>query len=358
MFNSSRAVAAVVPLLLGISGCESVTDPAPLEVATPRFDVGITYTATNLGTLGSGMFASSFANAINNSAVIVGGTSVGFGTTTHAFRYAQGTMTDLGVLNGYIRSVAEDINAGGKIVGYSWAHAIDSVRAFTWDNVGGMQALPQPVPGAATWAYGINADGFIAGAYKTGGVTRALLWFNNGATLDLHPAGADSSRAYDVNKTGTLTAMITGVAWFPGGVVRGFMVTSGGLSLNYIGGASGWAKAVAINDSNRVVGIVRTSPITADAFHWKANAGFTYLGVMNPGIGWDISSKSRIVGQQGNYPDYGYGFTWRAGTQTLLHALSGDAVAMGVNSCGLIVGKAKSISGATRAILWTPSACD
>src|SRR6185503_3800354 len=106
-----------------------------------------------------------------------------------------------------------------RIVGSSWAHAVDSVQAFVWESVGGMQALPQPIPGAATWAYGINADGFVAGAYQTrSGAAHALLWFNTGGTLDLHPSGADSSRAYEVNRTGVLTAMITGIAWFPGGV--------------------------------------------------------------------------------------------------------------------------------------------
>jgi probable HAF family extracellular repeat protein len=69
---------------------------------------------TSLGSLVAiGKF--SVATGINNSGQIIGD----YEKASGAFLYSQGTVTDLGILPGYLRSHACGINDSGQIVGYS-----------------------------------------------------------------------------------------------------------------------------------------------------------------------------------------------------------------------------------------------
>src|SRR4051812_43738035 len=84
-------------------------------VAADRFVEAVTYTITDLGTLGG---ASSSASALNDQGQVVG-TSLTASGQAHAFLYSGGVMADLGTLAGQNYSRAQDINNAGNVVGAS-----------------------------------------------------------------------------------------------------------------------------------------------------------------------------------------------------------------------------------------------
>lgn len=122
---------------------------------------------TDLGALqGSDTSA---AYSVNSSGSIVGGSRVGnaSGAPTHAFLYQAGAMTDLGTLDGDSNSTANSINASGQIVGQSQSDT--ATRAFLYES-GHMYDLNSLIDPASALAglvslqnaVGISADGRIA----------------------------------------------------------------------------------------------------------------------------------------------------------------------------------------------------
>src|SRR5947208_11075375 len=106
----------LVVALLFVSGSTAVL----LGPATPRASAAVTYTITDLGTLGG---ATSRAEAINNAGQVVGSalTSGGAGASVdHAFLWQDGRLTDLRTLDGDPgTSGARGINTAGQVVGWS-----------------------------------------------------------------------------------------------------------------------------------------------------------------------------------------------------------------------------------------------
>lgn len=77
-------------------------------------------TTHQLGHLYGGDCRSSVAEAVNESRQVVGSATTAEGCTApHAFLWAEGRMTDLGMLDGTLGSRAFDINTAGVIVGTS-----------------------------------------------------------------------------------------------------------------------------------------------------------------------------------------------------------------------------------------------
>lgn len=124
-------------------------------------------TITDLGGLqGAGYSA---AYSVNASGDIVGGsrTDASMGAPTHAFLYHQGTMTDLGTLDGDSSSSADSINDGGQIVGVSQSDAAS--HAFLYVNgrmydLNSLIAATSPLAGLVSLeeAVSISANGWIA----------------------------------------------------------------------------------------------------------------------------------------------------------------------------------------------------
>ena len=125
------------------------------------------------------------AVAINNSNHVVG-TNGEAHSHAYLYEFDNGRYTDLGTLNGGLRSSAADINNIDQVVGSAWLSTVDTslndptlYHAFIWDPVNGMVDL-NDLSGAPDWlltaATAINGQGDIVGtAIKNGQVHGFLL---------------------------------------------------------------------------------------------------------------------------------------------------------------------------------------
>ncbi len=156
----------------------------------------------DLGTLGG---AYSMALAINNSGQVVGWSDLTdideedcepddvLCSTSHAFLWENGGITDLGTLGGST-SRAHAINEAGQVVG--WAETEEgSMRAVLWEN-GTIFDL-----GVAGLARGINDSAEIVGTLYLEGKGHAFL-YRNGEVTDLGIVGWFETGAYGINNHG------------------------------------------------------------------------------------------------------------------------------------------------------------
>jgi probable HAF family extracellular repeat protein len=118
----------------------------------------------------------------------------------HAFRWAGGTFTDLGVLPGFAHSFGSAINASGQVAGSSASASGNTERVFRSDseatltNLGGV--------GETNSAMGINASGSMVGVGRpTSGLKRAFLYTDAGGLQDLNTLIDPSSGWFILNAT-------------------------------------------------------------------------------------------------------------------------------------------------------------
>lgn len=217
-------------------------DPAPprnrlafiyLPVAAYTLGVGM----TSLGTLGG---AQSVGMDINDSGQVTGGAMNASGVY-RPFRWANGTMTDLGTLGGDNKSVdhrGEAINSSGDVAGRSYT-AGNAKHAFFYS--GSMTDLGVLTGGTQSWAFGVNDSDIVVGTSDTtGAVFRAFVWDSTNGMRNLNSLISGSSgwtllRATDINNDG----FITGWGTNGSGNTRAFLLTptcgnSGGGSLRSI----------------------------------------------------------------------------------------------------------------------------
>ena len=239
-----------------ISPAEIGIGAGPVTGAVTARAVATGYIIKGLGTLPGGTISTAYA--VNRTRQVVG-TSQTIGVTgqleTHAFRWSQGTMRDLGNLGplpapGRAYSVATGINDAGKVVGE--ANRPDSaVHAFLWAS-GVMRDLGT-LGGQQSGAAAINATGQVVG-YSTlkaapgkTPVTRAFLW-QNGHMTDLGALGGGYSRAFGINDAGE----IVGESRTADGRIQAFRWSNGHMTA--LPPLTGRSSAAAINNSGRIVG--------------------------------------------------------------------------------------------------------
>ncbi len=128
---------------------------------------------TDLGTLGG---SRSVAYHIDDAGQVVGWSDMAGDSNTHAFLYRNGVMTDLGALDR--SSVATGSTAGGTIVGWSNVVGDSSMHAFVY-RCAGMQDLNDLIPAASGWklvyAAAVNDAGSIVGWGTINGHTHGFL---------------------------------------------------------------------------------------------------------------------------------------------------------------------------------------
>lgn len=150
----------------------------------------------------------SVVNDINNNADAVGSALFTDTNSIRAVIWRNGTIQQIGVLPGDIKSVANAINDLGQVVGYS-ENSSRKQRAFLWEN-GVIRDLGFPV-GAESSALGINNAGQITGRYFTPNTPYGLAFvWQNGVFRFLSPElGAGNCAGYDINNAGQIVAACT-----------------------------------------------------------------------------------------------------------------------------------------------------
>lgn len=338
------------PVLCGLGGVLGVacmSAAAHAGVAVPG------YTLQDLGTVPGA--TSSSAAAINDAGHVVG-TSGSGGQSTHAFAYAGGSITDLGVgLSG--SSFATGINDSDQIVGYTTSGTLPN-GAFLYSK-GNYQSLPQLVEAA-----GINNQGQIAGDISlTSPPGRFAALYSNGTVQNLGVQGSSFNIGAGINNNGQVIFNSS-----QGTTYEGYLYSNGALTeLPTLGGFSG--TVYAINDQGQIVG----TAMTAGTYRGGDSHAYLYsdgtiqdLGTL-PGDttseALGINDAGEIVGDSENgIGNPGHAFLDVNGTMYDVNNLvSGDAgyvitSAVAINASGQIAADAITPSGVEHAVLLTPTA--
>ena len=288
----------------------------------------VDYKVIDLGTLGGPY---SYAYGIDDQGRIVGEAWTP-GDVRHAYRYANGSMYDLGI-PATPQSSANAINASGQITGRI------GLDGFLYDN--GTLTLLGSLGGAGgSEGRDINDNGLIAGSSDNGTGYHAVL-YDNGTLTDLGTLGGISSFATGINNAG----QVTGVAQNGSGISRAFLYTNGSMTdIGTLGGATGAGRA--INNSGAIVGYAAVAGGEEHAFLYE-NGAMIDLGTLGGHYSQAsaINDKGQVVGLSYLDPDVAHAFlyTKEGGLLDLNSLLAPDsgwvlAEGMGINELGQIVG--------------------
>ena len=291
---------------------------------------------------------------------------------SHAFRWRNGAMTDLGVLSGGIGSQINWISANGLIVGISDHGQQDPLtgglefHGVLWQH-GGMTDLGTlPAGGHRSWPNAVNNRGEVVGqanntipdAYEFFGYGyqgRAFYW-RNGMMQDLGTLGTGTDAVAGlINELGQVVGMsYTNAIPSPICPDFGFALTTSTFiwdektGMRDIGGLGGTCTlAFDLNNRGQIVG---DASRVDDQFHhpfvWDAETGITELPT-NAGLYGDaraITDRGEAVGT-GDAPGANGALDamrWRkiAGKwqKTDLGTLNGCSAAVSVNESGQVIG--------------------
>jgi probable HAF family extracellular repeat protein len=220
----------------------------------------------------------------------------------------HGRLIDLGNLGDTAEATA--VNDRGEVAGTSNLDP-NTYHAFVWRD-GVMTDLG--APGEVSYAFHINQRGQILGLSQPldrSSAPRAVLWEDD-RMIDLGSLGGGETIAEAINDRG----LVVGSSLAASGERHAFVWADGVMTdLGTLGGS--FSDAVAVNNRGQVVG---TS--------WTESDSDTY-----------------------------HAFLWDDGVMTDLGTLDGDRYsrAADINKHGHIVGESHNGSGATHAVMWTPT---
>lgn len=406
--------------IVAMTLCGLVAIPAVLAQENHNHAEYHHYKLVDMGTFGGVISSINFAGDAGNAAVNQRGVTVGFSATstpklptsnpficggddgfgsfvTHAFRWQDGTVADLGALAPTETdcSNAYRVNASGEIVGFSENGEVDPLsgfneaRAVRWKD-GEIQDLGT-LGGNESLAVAINDRGQIVGfslnliadpyslldnflGSSNGTQTRAFLW-QNGQVQDLGTMGTgNDAAALFINEhaqvagygyTSSIPNPVTGIPPIdPFFWEKGKMTDVGGL-----GGAVGMPNF--LNNRGQVVGVssVAANPAACftesdpncHPFLWSQGE---LIDLKTTTIGGapitvnGINDAGQIVGG-GDFSSSGGSsfdsYLWENGVATDLGHLNGDCFsqAFTINSDGLVGGNSFSCDGNFHhAFLW------
>lgn len=332
-------------------------------------DQNVTYTITDLGTLGG---VSSSAFGINNRGQVTGRAAIGTGES-HAFLWQDGQIVDLGTLDALAFSEGFAINNHGQVAGDSSPGGTQPFSGTLWAN-GEIIALGS-LGGGRSFGNGINNRGQVVGGSRTPApefVNHAFLW-EDGIMTDLGTLpGRPVSIARDINNRGEVVGNSGPFEGAPDH--HAFLWEKGTMTdLGTLGGI--FSRAYGINSRGQVVGVSTTAGEQLHAFVWKKGT-MTDLGTLGGtcSVARHINSRGQIVGgadiPSGNScgqilfgadipSGQEHAFLWEDSVMTDLNTLipenSGWVLweARGINASGQIAGVG-SINGQTHAFLLTP----
>jgi probable HAF family extracellular repeat protein len=307
----------------------------------------------------------------------------------HAFKWQNGTLTDLGALPGPNTSNAGWITDGGVVSGLSTRSTLDPLTgwpeeaAILWKDgqiidlgtLGGYeaQAVANNSRGqVAGFSSNTVPDSFpspiapfcFSGCLPTYQVQqRAFLW-EKGIMQDLGTLGGPDAAALLINERGQVAGqsyisstpnLATGVPTVdPFLWDNGKMIDLGSFGGTF--GGLGW-----VNSRGQVVGSSNLpGDTTSHPFLWDRGV-LTDLGTLGGSFGTAIHANDagEVVGYATNQGDQAvFGFLWKNGVMTALMPVDGDQCSLGehINSRGEIVGISSSgcsfSPGDGRAVLW------
>lgn len=256
---------------------------------------------TDLGVLESSHHYSS-ATDINDAGLVVGSSMIAENTSSQRpVLFSGGTVTNLGSLGGGY-GFAGGINSAGQVVGLS-SDANGVTHAFLWSNGTMIDLGSLEGSGGYSCAYGINDNTQVVGVSVFSGANRGFLW-EGGVMTDLGDLaeGTGNTRAYAINNLG----QVVGESWQDSSASHAFVWQNGAMSdLGVLPGANG-SLAEGINDSGVVVG----TSYTADGslhhrlFVWDSTNGMQDANNLldSSSAGWtlygcrDINNLGQIVG--------------------------------------------------------------
>jgi probable HAF family extracellular repeat protein len=343
-------------------------------------DRGINKHAVTVG------FSATATHRLPTSHPLICGGDDGYGSfITHAFRWQDGSVTDLGALPPEKTncSNAYQVNASGEIAGFSENGELDPLlpynqsRAVRWKD-GQIEDLGS-FGGNQNIAGGINNRGQIVG-FSTNGIldpfspngeqTRAFLW-QNGQMQDLGTLGGPDALATYINERGQIAGIsytsttpnpVTGVP-----PLEPFLWENGKmLDLGTLGGAVGFVGG--LNNRGQVIGV---SSIAANAaacftefdpnchpFLWSQDK---LIDLNTSTIGGKpsrvagINDAEHIVGTAA-FPNASFdAYLWKNGVAIDLGHLAIDCFseATAINSHSQVVGNSFSCDGNSyHAFLW------
>jgi probable HAF family extracellular repeat protein len=318
--------------------------------------IGIELFTVTLQIIDLGLGDGSTAQAINDKNQIVGRG----GTSSGAFLWENGSVTDLGVLPGMSYSGAEDINESGQVVGYS-GNSSGVYRGFVWTAAGGIKPLGT-LGGCCSEARAINESGVITGASSLPGdlVWHAVIWDASGIH-DIQTVQGGSSFAWGINDNGQVVGQWNGPV-----NQRAFRYTPtlpAGTQMELLQGIGGpQGVAIEINSAGTVVGWSEPSPGGIfRATTWNGST-VTDLGTLGgvSSVAAAIADDGRVVGRSdtgvrrsGAFQHVGFLWTATEGLQGLGLSPGIDyAQALGINANGWMVGESWAARGIGHATLW------
>ena len=236
-------------------------------------------------------------------------------TATGAAIWQSGQTSTLRALSGDTTVSVSGLNNQGQAVGAS--NSLTANHPVVWQG-GTVQQIPALYSNGSAHAFAINTQGVIVGSART--------------SVNLDQAFEEQN------------GIATALANLPGGgtVVSGYVNS----------------RALAINDSNEIVGFGISSGTTYHATLWQDGA-VTDLGSLSSGNSeaLGINNAGTIIGYSVDSSGVDEAVTWQNGVMTTLSHLQtgGHTLAYGINQSGVIVGRSDvyTIAGwIEHAVMW------
>ncbi|MFL6719179.1 MAG: hypothetical protein ACJ8G3_22775 [Burkholderiaceae bacterium] len=366
----SKAVAwTVISLLAGCgngagtsSGDIGTAGSAKLAATTTAVGV-VTPASYTVANIGAGFeIEAEDSRVLNDRAQVAGSIANGDWTMAHAYRYEDGTLTDLGTLgntNGSSRGWA--INASGLVAGDLRTGTIpdDVTHSFRSDGttMTDLGALGNASNNSYTIA--ISDSGLVTGISRYGNGYTVHAFRSDGTTMtDLGALGNanNGSRAIAINASG----LVVGNSQYGNGnSVHAFRSDGATMTdLGALGNANNSSTAAAINASGLVTGSSYNG--TNDHAFISDGTTMTDLGALgnanNASSAAAINASGLVVGTSYNGTSY-HAFLFNGTTITDLGALGNAnnlSSAVAINASGQLVGKSQVSPSLEHAFVKSP----